>query len=244
MIRIILAMTFLVTFLIYTLPVMGVLALIGIKNPRVKDRASLRIVQWGFKVIRFIAGTKVTVIGLENVPEDEAVLFVGNHRSFFDVIISFTLMKNCTGFVAKKELKKVPSLSIWMRFIHCLFLDRKDTRAGLKTILEGIEELKRGYSLVIFPEGTRNTTEDPLLPFHEGSMKLAIKSGVRVIPMVQCNTDNVFENNHLLLRPRHTIIEFGTPIDVKSLSAEDQKHLGTYMQNVVLDIYQKNLPMV
>ena len=244
MLRLIITMTYLVLFLIVSLPIMGVLALIGLKNPSARDHAALRIVQWGFKGVIFLAGTKVTVIGRENIPEDEAVLFVGNHRSFFDVIIGYTQMKGLTGFISKKEMAKVPSMSLWMKFLHCLFLDRSDIKEGMKTILAGIELLKNGISLVVFPEGTRNTTEAPLLPFHEGSMKLATKSGVRVIPMVQCNTSAVFEDNHLLLRRRHTIIEFGEPIDLSTLSPEDKKHPGAYLQKIVEDIYLKNLELI
>ena len=70
----------------------------------------------------------------------------------------------------------------WMKALYCLFLDRKDIKAGLKTILQGIEYIKRGISICIFPEGTRNRT-DEMLPFKEGSMKIAEKTGCPIIPM-------------------------------------------------------------
>ena len=70
-----------------------------------------------------------------------------------------------------------------MKNLHCLFLDRKDIKQGLKTILEGIEKVKSGISICIFPEGTRNKVNDTFLPFHEGSFKIAEKSGCPIIPM-------------------------------------------------------------
>ena len=65
-------------------------------------------------------------------------------------------------------MKKVPLLSLWMKRLHCLFLNREDVKEGLKTILAGIENIKNGISMCIFPEGTRNTTDELLLPFKGG----------------------------------------------------------------------------
>ena len=83
MIRFILIAIFLITFLICSIPLFFIEWLIGKFNMDIKSRSSLAIVNWAFRCILFIAGTKVTVIGEENVPKDTAVLYVGNHRSFF-----------------------------------------------------------------------------------------------------------------------------------------------------------------
>ena len=115
----------------------------------------------------------MNVIGRENIPDDRAVLYVGNHRSYFDIVIGYTLIKGQCGFVAKKEMEKIPLLSIYMKYLHCLFLDRENIKEGLKTILVGIDKIKNGISVWIFPEGTRNKAEQEtdLLDFKEGSMK-------------------------------------------------------------------------
>ena len=83
------------------------------------------------------------------------VLYVGNHRSYFDIIIGYTLAKNNTGFVAKKSMEKLPFVSVWMKFINCQFLDRENIKEGLKTVLKCIDLVKGGTSIWIFPEGTR-----------------------------------------------------------------------------------------
>ena len=90
-----------------------------------------------------------------------------------------------TGYVAKKEMEPIPLLSNWMKYLHCLFLDRKDIKAGMKTILTAIDKAKNGISICIFPEGTRNKNESELemLPFHEGSFKIATKSGCPIFPL-------------------------------------------------------------
>lgn len=134
-------------------------------------------------------------------------------------------MKPRTGFVAKKEIEKVPLLNIWMKYLYCLFLDRKNMKEGLKTILTGIDYLKAGTSIVIFPEGTRNKSIDGVLPFHVGSFKLAEKSGCRIIPMVQNNTAAALEDHLPFFKKTHTVLEFGKPIDVASMDREQKKLL-------------------
>ena len=155
--------------------------IIGKFNPMAKEISSLRIVQAVFRFILWISGVKLTVIGEENVPTDVPVLYIGNHRSFFDVPITYPRCPIRTGYIAKKEMEKIPLLSTWMKRLHCLFLDRNDLKQGLKTILTAIEKVKSGISICIFPEGTRNKNEDELdmLPFHEAASKLPQRQTVR-----------------------------------------------------------------
>lgn len=199
----------------------------------------LRVVQWAMKVLLFICGTKTTVTGLENIPKDEPVLFVGNHQGIFDILISYSRMPRLTGYVAKKEMDKAYFLRKWMRLLHCLFLDRNDLKEGLKTILEGVDLIKnQGVSIVIFPEGTRSKNEE-MAPFKEGAFKLATKSGCKIVPMVQKNTRAIFENQFPKIKKAHTALAFGKPIDVNTLTKDEKKFLGTYVQNIVKEMYQE-----
>ncbi len=135
MIRFILCVIIVVGFLILSIPILFVEWIIGKFNPMAKEISSLRIVQAVFRFILWISGVKLTVIGEENVPTDVPVLYIGNHRSFFDVPITYPRCPIRTGYIAKKEMEKVPLLSTWMKRLHCLFLDRNDLKQGLKTIL-------------------------------------------------------------------------------------------------------------
>lgn len=140
------------------------------------------MVQWAFNVILFICGTKITVIGEEHVPTDVPVLYIGNHRSYFDIIITYARCPRLTGYVAKDNMEKVPLLRVWMRRLHCLFINRENVKEALKTILAGIDNIKNGISMCIFPEGTRNKSDEQMLPFKEGSFKMAEKTGCPIIP--------------------------------------------------------------
>lgn len=237
--RTIIILIFLLIFFIASLIIFPVEFIIGKINPRARDISSLRIVQWAFKVILFLGGVKTTIIGYDNIPKDEPVLFIGNHRSFFDVVIAYSIMPDLTGFVAKKEIEKVPILRTWMRRLYCIFLDRSNVKEGLKSILSAIDQVKAGISIVIFPEGTRNSG-DGINDFKEGSFKIAEKSGCKIIPMVQTNTNKVFEDHFPWIHRTHTTIEFGTPIDISELSKDDRKAIGAYTRNIMLEMYNKS----
>lgn len=244
MIRFILAILFLILYAIFSLIALPVEWLIGKINQQAKDRSSLAIVQAAFKIVLFLAGVKTTVIGLENIPKDEPVLFIGNHNSYFDIVISYVYMIRPTGFVAKKEMNKFLFIRRWMRNLYCLFLDRDNMKEGLKTILKGIDYIKNGISIAIFPEGTRNKTGEGVMPFHAGSFKFAEKTNCKIIPMVQNNTLNVFEKQFPKMRKTHTVLEFGKPIDITTFAKEDRKNICAYTQRIVEEMYDKNQSLV
>ena len=240
MIRAILALLFAVLYLILGIPVLFVEWIIRKCNRHAADISSLRMVQWAFRVILFICGTKVTVIGEENVPKNQAVLYIGNHKSYFDIIITYARCPGLTGYVAKKDMEKVPLLRTWMRRLHCLFIDRENVKEALKTILAGIDNVKNGISMCIFPEGTRNKTDDLMLPFKEGSFKIAEKSGCPIIPMAITNSADVLEAHMPRVKKAHVIVEYGKPIYPEELDKETKKHLGVYVRGIIEEMYEEN----
>ena len=246
MIRFILICITVVGYLILSIPLLIIEWIIGKFNPHAKDISSLRIIQTVFRFILWLTGVKVTVIGEENVPKDQPVLYIGNHRSFFDILLTYTRCPGLTGYVAKAEMEKIPLLSNWMRYLHCLFLDRKDIKKGLQTIKEGIEKIKSGISICIFPEGTRNRSESDLelMEFHEGSFKLATRTGCPIIPIALNNTVSIFEKQFPKIRKTHVVIEYCKPIYPAELSKERKKFIGRYTQNIILEALKKNESLV
>ena len=182
MIRAILALLFAVLYLILGIPVLFAEWIIRKCNRHAADISSLRMVQWAFRVIMFICGVKLTVIGV----------------------------------------------------------DRTDMKKGLKTILTGIDQIKAGISMCIFPEGTRNKTEDEMLPFKAGSLKLSEKTGCPIVPMAITNSADILENHFPKVKPTHVILQYGTPIYLDQLSADDRKHLAAYTQNTVHELLADN----
>ena len=240
MIRFLLVATFVILFLVLSIPLLFIEWIIGKFNMDLKNKSSLAIVNWAFRVCLFLAGTSVTVIGEENVPKDVPVLYIGNHRSYFDILITYIRVPRPTGYIAKKEMLRYPLLSNWMKNLHCLFLDRKDIKAGLKTILEAIELMKCGISICIFPEGTRNKVVDTFLPFHEGSFKIAQKANCPIVPITINNSAAVLEDHFPKIRKAHVVVEYGRPIYINELAPENKKQLAPYVQQIISDTYFKN----
>ena len=244
MIRLILVAIYLILFLVLGIPALLVLWLIGKSDPGRKDRAAKAIVGWGFRCIAFLAGTKLIVRGTENIPADSAVLYVGNHRSYFDIVLTYSHFPGITGYVAKKEMLRWVLLKDWMKAIHCLFLDRDNIKEGLKTILKGVEEVKSGTSLCIFPEGTRNRVDDTFLEFHNGSFKVAEKTGCAIVPMSINNAGQIFEDHIPRIKKAHVVLEYCKPIYMNELDKSDKRRIGALVQDVIKEAYFKNKELV
>lgn len=241
MIRLILIAIFLILYFIIGLPVLGIEWLIGKISPKAADISQLRIVQSAFSFILFLSGTKLTVIGEENVPKNEPVLYIGNHRSYFDIVITYARCPGLTGYVAKDSIARIPFLSTWMKRLHCLFLNRDDVKEAMKTILSGIDNIKNGISVCIFPEGTRNRTKDLMLPFKDGSFKIATKTGCAIVPMAITHSADIFENHLPWIKKTHVTLEYGKPIYPNELDKEKRRKIGITCQNILREMLEKNI---
>lgn len=244
MIRTILALLYLVAYFIVSIPLFLVYFILSRSDRDRGVRFAFSCVANGFRLLNGIAGTKLTVIGQERVPKDRAVLYICNHRSFFDIISAFPCMNNPTSIMAKKSLEKVPFISWWMKILHCTFLDRSDIKQGMRCILDCIALIKSGReSVCIFPEGTRSSG-DEMGEFKEGSFKVATKTGCPIIPVAITNTENVFEEHFPWLKSQKVVVEFGDPVDPGALEGEDKKFPGKYVQNIIAQMLRKNHDLV
>lgn len=240
MLRLILVALFLIIFFLLGIVSWIILFPMGLISKKARDYASYYIVRFAFKSILFLSGTKVTVIGAENISREQAALYVGNHRSFFDIVLLYSLIPARMGFISKKEIKKVFPLNVWMYLMNCIFLDRSSIEAAIKMINDGVENIKNGISIFIFPEGTRSKTDDGMVDFKEGSLKMAKKAKCPIVPVAINNTSTIFEDNFPKIKKSKICIEFGKPIDIESLSKEDKKALGVYTHDIVWNMVQKN----
>ena len=226
---------------IFSLPAFLVLFLWRHFQPLAADRAACAIVRGALRLGEFVCGIHVTVRGQEKVPTDRPVLFVSNHRSYFDIVVTHPLTPGICGFVAKKQLERIPSLRVWMRLIHCHFLDRDNLREGMKVIKACAEDIKEnGVSLWICPEGTRNHGEE-MLPFKEGSFKIAELAGCPVVPVAMTRTDDIFENHAPWIHRTYVTVEFADPIETADLDRAGKKALPGRVQETIAQMYRSNL---
>ena len=240
MLRTILCLIVALIYVIVTLPVLLYFKLIEKKNPRRRDRMTMAMIQWVFRVFLKISGVRLTVLGRENIPQDQAVLFIANHRSIFDIIATYPQLHGLCGYVSKDSFQKIPMFATWMRLVGCLFFDRNNLKDGMRMLLDAVAKIKRGESVFIFPEGTRNRNESdlPLLPFHEGSFRIATKAGCPIVPIAITNMISLFEKQFPRLKPCNVVVEFGKPIDPATFSKAEQKKLGAHVAQIITEMKQ------
>lgn len=240
MIRFILVALSLIIYLVFFIPVMLILLLVKRFRPDISSGIAQTMVRITFKLLLFFSGARVEVRGRENIPNDSGVLFVSNHRSYFDILAGYGYTYKKIGFVAKYEMINVPLLRQWMDLINCLFLNREDIKQGLKTILLGVEKVKSGVSIWICPEGTRNLNADvtDVKEFKEGSLKIAEKGKVPIVPVAIYGTYEIWEKHLPFIRSSKVIMEYGEPIIISELSDEEKKKLGAYTRDKIVNMLE------
>jgi len=168
-----------------------------------------------------IIGCKVTVSGVENIPKKGGVCFVSNHCGYFDIVLLFAYCGRPIGFVAKKELMFIPFLNMWIYMIGGLYIDRSSPRKAVRTINRGVQKIKSGGGLIIFPEGHRSRGRG-LLPFHPGSLKLATMAEAPIVPVALEGSYDAFEKTYRV-SGASVKVTFCEPIDTASLPVGDRK---------------------
>lgn len=174
---------------------------------------------WGRMLVE-ATGSTVTVTGAEKVPHDCAVVIVANHQGNFDIPVLLGYFPKAAAYIAKAEVRKLPILGKWNELYGTVFINRGNPREALRAIKEGAERLKAGYSLVIFPEGTRSQ-DGHVAAFKPGALKLAQKSGVPIVPVTLVNTRSVMVKNSLKIRSADIRVIIGDPIDSGSEGSVD-----------------------
>lgn len=241
MIRLVITGIFLILFFLVSLPIFLVELILDKTNKRAADYSSLRIVQWALRVVIVLSGVKLTELGRENIPTDRPVLFIGNHLGIFDIVVTLAYMPNPTGYISKEANFKIPIFRYWMKRLYCLPIDRESGKKSLKCILQCIEFVKQGVSIMVFPEAQRNLTfENGLLPFHEGSFRISTKTGAPIVPVAILNTEYIYEKHKPWLKATHVVVEYGKPIDPNDFTKEEQKTIGAYTQHVIEGMLEKN----
>ncbi|MFV0440714.1 MAG: lysophospholipid acyltransferase family protein [Lachnospirales bacterium] len=173
------------------------------------------------------------VVGLDNLIKDRPALFVSNHQGIFDTAIVMAYLDIPKSYIAKVELSKIPLLGKFMAFTGCIFIDRNDPKNQLKSIMTGIDYLKRGLSVCVYPEGTRG--EDATLgEFKAGTFKLATKTGVPIVPITLNGTFDLLERNKFRFTAgTKAQIVVHKPIETENMTKEEKAKINVVVQEIV-----------
>lgn len=197
--------------------------------------AQKHVSHWFGKLLA-LAGVEVTVTGKENLPKEPCV-FVANHRSYYDIPLMMTQLMGPIPLVSKIEVQKFPIVNKWMELLHCLFLDRDDPRQGMQVICDAAALIEKGYSVGIFPEGTRYKGEEGGIgPFLGGAFRIASKSGAPIVPVAIGNSRACLEGDgHFTMKPAKVTVTILPPIATAGMSRLDLKALPGIAQQQIQD---------
>ena len=185
-----------------------------------------------YKLLKIVLGNllkilyRPKVIGLENIPENEPLIFAGNHKHAVDPVVVMANVKPMVHYMAKHTLFKGLHGKM-LESIGIIKVNR--SKSNPMAILEAQEVLKNGGAIGIFPEGTRNKTNEELLKFRHGAVSIAKKTGVKIIPFA-------IRGEYKLFR-KGLIIEFGKPLD---FSEKEIDEANNCLRNEVLSLLRKN----
>lgn len=187
--------------------------------------------EWAISQVK-MSGAKVKIYGEENIPKDLPVLFVSNHQGNFDIALFMSFINKPKGYISKIEMMKIPVLRTWMEYMNCVFMERGNLRKAAEAISEGIKILKSGYSLVLFPEGTRSKG-DRMNDFKAGGFKLATKSKVPIVPVTIKGSYRLMEQNNSKIVPAEVEIYIHPMIETAELSREEETELPDRIKEVI-----------
>ena len=198
-----------------------------------KEEIRLAMSSWGQNFMRII-GSPVHVEGRENLPTEGPVVYMCNHQGFADITTLCGVLDTIQfAYVAKEELSKLPSYGPWMHRVRSVTIKRGDPRESLKAINRGIDLIEEGFSLLIFPEGTRS--RGPFVgEFKKGSMKLATKPQVPIIPISIEGSYHLLEENGYLCKG-DVFVKIHPAIPTAGLSREEQKNLHEKVYATIVD---------
>lgn len=193
-----------------------------IKEPAGAE-AFRRISQVWMRVFLFLIACPLRVKGKENFKKGETYIVVSNHNSLMDVPVTTPFVPGANKTIAKKSFTKVPIFG-WVYIRGSVLVDRKSEESRRKSFEEMKKTLAAGMHMVIYPEGTRNRTADPLKVFHDGAFRLSTATNKKIIPAVIFNTRKVLPvNKPFYLAPHRLEMHFLPAISPENISAKELK---------------------
>ncbi len=197
------------------------------------DRIVRKMVKtWATRLLK-LAGAKITVSGLENIPQG-ACVFAANHQGYADIPILLTQLDRPHPIIAKKELEKIPMLRGWMEELNCIFIDRDNARQAMDCLKKAGELLGEGYSVSIFPEGTRSKGGE-IKEFKGGTIRLATRAKVPIVPVCIEGTYNMLEAKGYRITPAKIQMHVLPAIETAELSREEIKALDERLRSVITE---------
>jgi len=178
-------------------------------------------------------GLSTTLIGAEHLAEGQSYIIVPNHQGNADIVALLMSMPRPFGWVVKESLLRVPLFGRVLASSGAISINRSDSRRAVEQLNKGIEQLKDGWSILIYPEGTR-TSDGNLQPFKKGAFRLAISTGIPLLPVTVNGAFQILPKNTFNVRSGRVRITIGEPIQTQGLTQEDLPELMEATRQAIL----------
>ena len=222
------------SYLIFTYPIILCAKYFHVRGMLEKRNALANVIVLRFsKIMFYLSGSRMQIIGRENIPKDRPVLFVSNHQGHMDSFIIQGFIKKPKGFVTITEYRKAPILGTWMKYMGCVFIKRGDIRQSFQCIAQATDNLKNGHSMVVFPEGKLNDGKETFV-FQKGWLRMARKSGVPIVPITINNSYKILSYNGKRIHATHAKCIISKPIETSNLKKADEKEFLQQLRDVIL----------
>ena len=192
---------------------------------------------WGHSIL-LAARIPVTVEGHERIDPSRSYIFMSNHQSNFDIPVLLAHLRCQFRWLAKAELFKIPIFGRGMRGAGYIPIDRSDRRKAIESLRTAAETVRKGTSVMIFPEGTRSL-DGELRDFKKGGFVLAVDAGVPIVPVVISGTFAIMPKSGLRIRRGRVCVKVLEPIDTAGYSRKQKDELLNRVRGRMLEARRK-----
>lgn len=209
--------------LVFALAVLSVVIpylIAGFLGESARQRWYMRANRYAMIGWSMLAGIRFRIEGRERRRDGVAYVCVTNHCNLLDMPSCAITFERPVRPLAKMEFAKIPVLGfVFRRF--CVLVERGSSESRRRSALSLVRTLEQGDSILIFPEGTRNRSPEPLQPFRDGAFRAAIDAQVPILPFVQIGMRRLQELNTLWFRPGWAVVRYLEPVDTRGMTEED-----------------------
>lgn len=188
-----------------------------------------------YKLIVSCSGVRIDIKGIDQLHRKVPVIIVANHQSVCDIFLMGSLVAEPFKFIGKKEFLAIPFIGWILRFSQHITFNRNNRKQSMKAVKQAGEALDQGFSIVVFPEGTR-TSDGEIKAFQSGPFYLAIKKQVPVVPIRLCGFREVLPKHSLRFRPNRSSVIIGNPIYPIDKTVKDKDEFASEVRKIIIDM--------
>jgi 1-acyl-sn-glycerol-3-phosphate acyltransferase len=189
--------------------------------------------KFGCRVYVWAAGASVHISGIERLDRDQAYVFIANHQSNLDPPLLFSYLGHNVGAIAKIELSRIPIMKQGFPLAHVVPIDRKNRERAVQSARRGADELRRGHSLMAFPEGTRSV-DGQVEEFKRGVFYMAIEAGVPIAPVAINDTRLIMRKGEKRVVPGDVYLEVLPPVSVEGYTLDNIGELIEHVHELIV----------